>query len=218
VDDAEAVWDALTESGHQEIAVAGDSAGGGLALALMIRLRAKAKALPFAGALFSPWTDLSLSGESLLANARRDALFCASSVQTAAEWYLNGTDPRTPEASPLYGTLSGLPPLFIEVGEGEILRDDSTRLAYRARVQGVNATINLWPAVFHVWQLASSFLPEGRQSLEQTASFLRRTRPLAISMACETGANRCHAYRGVDEATATDVVTARAGVTIENSI
>jgi acetyl esterase/lipase len=218
VDDAEAVWDALTESGHQEIAVAGDSAGGGLALALMIRLRAKAKALPFAGALFSPWTDLSLSGESLHANARRDALFCASSVQTAAEWYLNGTDPRTPEASPLYGALSGLPPLFIEVGEREILRDDSTRLAYRARVQGVNATINLWPAVFHVWQLAYSFLPEGRQSLEQTASFLRRTRTLAISMACETGANRCHAYRGVDEAIATDVVTARAGVTVESSI
>jgi len=218
VDNAEAVWDALTESGHREIAVAGDSAGGGLALALMIRLRAKAKALPFAAALFSPWTDLGLSGESLYANARRDALFCARSVQTAAEWYLDGTDPRTPEASPLYGALSGLPPLFIEVGEREILRDDSTRLAHRARAQGVNATINLWPAVFHFWQLVYSFLPEGRRSLEQTLSFLHRTRTPATSMTCETRANLCHTYRGVDEPIAADVLLARAGVTAESSI
>ena len=177
VDDAEAVWDALTRSGHLEIAVAGDSAGGGLALALMLRLRAKAKLMPFAAALFSPWTDLLLSGESLYANAQSDALFDASGVQTAAEWYLNGADPQTPEASPLYGSLGGFPPLFIEVGEREILRDDSTRLAERAWSQGVNATINLWPAVCHVWQLACSFLPEGRRSLDQTASFLHATRP-----------------------------------------
>ena len=195
VDDAETVWDALTASGHQEIAVAGDSAGGGLALALMIRLRDRAKALPFAAALFSPWTDLGLSGESLYENARRDALFSASSVQIAADWYLNGADPLTPEASPLYGELKGLPPLFIEVGEQEILRDDSARLADRARAQGVNATINLWPAVFHVWQLAYSFLPEGRQSLEQTVSFLHQTRPLATSVIPESRADISYPYR-----------------------
>ena len=217
VDDAEAVWDALTKSGHQEIAVAGDSAGGGLALALMIRLRAKAKALPFAAALFSPWTDLGLSGESLHVNARRDALFCAHSVQTAADWYLNGKDPRTPEASPLYGALSGLPPLFIEVGEREILRDDSIRLAHRARVQGVNATINLWPAVFHVWQLAYSFLPEGRRSLEQTSSFLHRTRARETSMTGKTpeAMLRLSCSRTTDSG---GVVIARAGVSIESSI
>jgi len=195
VDDAETVWDALTESGHQEIAVAGDSAGGGLALALMIRLRARAKALPFAAALFSPWTDLALSGESLFANARRDALFCASSVQTAAEWYLDGADPRTPEASPLYGELTGLPPLFIEVGEQEILRDDSARLADRARAQGVNATVNVWPAVFHVWQMAHTILPEGRQSLTQTASFLHHAKSLAASKSRDGRANIRHPYR-----------------------
>jgi acetyl esterase/lipase len=176
VDDAEAVWDALKASGQREIAIAGDSAGGGLALALMLRLRAKAKAMPFAAALFSPWTDLLLSGESLYANARNDALFDPSGVQAAAEWYLNGADPQTPEASPLYGSLSGFPPLFIEVGEREILRDDSTRLAERAWEHGVNARINLWPAVCHVWQLACSFLPEGRRSLDQTASFLHEAR------------------------------------------
>ena len=176
VDDAEAVWDALTRSGFSEIAVAGDSAGGGLALALMLRLRAKAKLLPYAAALFSPWTDLLLSGESLHINARRDALFTVRGVRTAAEWYLDGADPKTPEASPLYGCLTGLPPMFIEVGEREILRDDSTRLASSARAQGVSATINIWPTVCHVWQLACALLPEGRRSLDQTASFLREAR------------------------------------------
>jgi acetyl esterase/lipase len=75
--------------------------------------------------------------------------------------------------------LSGLPPIFIEVGEREILRDDSTRFARQAIAQGVKATVNLWPAVFHVWQFAYHFLPEGRQSLEQTAAFLHRTRALS---------------------------------------
>jgi len=209
VDDAEAVWDALTEAGHQEIAVAGDSAGGGLALALMLRLRARAKSLPFAAALFSPWTDLGLTGESLYANARRDALFSIHSIQAAAAWYLDGADPRTPEASPLYGELTGLPPLFIEVGDQEILRDDSARLADRARAQGVNATVNLWPSVFHVWQLAYAFLPEGRRSLAQTASFLHQARTSATFGVCDSRANFDDSYyrfaraSGGDESMAT---------------
>lgn len=175
VDDAEAAWNGLVASGHApgSIAVAGDSAGGGLALALMIRLRDKGRTLPAAAALFSPWTDLALTGDSLTTNARRDALFGAYGVRTAAEWYLNGAEPRCPEASPLYATLAGLPPLFIEVGEREILRDNSTRLAARAEAHGVNATLNVWPVVPHVWQIACAFLPEGRRSLERTAAFLR---------------------------------------------
>jgi acetyl esterase/lipase len=177
VDDAEAAWDALSRDGRREIAIGGDSAGGGLALALMHRLREKGKPMPFAAALFSPWTDLSLTGDSLHANAWRDALFSVAAVRTAAGWYLQGADPRRPDASPLYGSLEGFPPLFIEVGEREILRDDSTRLAERARAKGVDVTLNLWPAVCHAWQLACWFLPEARRSLEQTASFLRAARP-----------------------------------------
>jgi acetyl esterase/lipase len=175
VDDAEAAWNGLVASGHVpgSIAVAGDSAGGGLALALMIRLRDKGRALPAAAALFSPWTDLAVTGDSLISNARRDALFGAYGVRTAAAWYLNGAEPRCPEASPLYAALAGLPPLFIEVGEREILRDDSTRLAARAAAEGVSTTLNVWPVVPHVWQIACAFLPEGRRSLERTAAFLR---------------------------------------------
>ena len=178
VDDAEAVWDGLMALGFSAIAIAGDSAGGGLALALMIRLRNKGKPLPAAAALFSPWTDLAATGNSLLSNARRDALFGAVGVKIAADWYLNGAEPRAPEASPLYGALAGLPPLFIEVGDREVLRDDSTRLAARALADGVSATLNVWPVVPHVWQLACSFLPEARHSLAQTAAFLHGTRSL----------------------------------------
>jgi monoterpene epsilon-lactone hydrolase len=191
VDDAEAVWDALISSGRMEVAVAGDSAGGGLALALMIRLGAGSKPLPFAAALFSPWTDLCLTGESLHANARREALFYFHNVKTAAEWYLNGADPRAPEISPLYGDLSGLPPMLIEVGERELLRDDSIRFARRARAHGVEATVNLWPGVFHAWQMAYEFLPEGRQSLEQTAAFLHQTRTNENSISPATHASLC---------------------------
>jgi epsilon-lactone hydrolase len=176
VDDAEAVWNALIAAGDiaSTLTVAGDSAGGGLALALMIRLRDKARALPAAATLFSPWTDLAATGESLRSNARRDPMFRPEGIPRVADWYLNGTDPRTPEASPLYAALGGLPPLFIEVGEREVLRDDSTRLAARARAEGVNVTLNVWPVVPHVWQIACGFLPEGRRSLQQAAAFLHQ--------------------------------------------
>ena len=141
----------------------------------MLRLREKRKPLPAAAALFSPWTDLAGTGESLLTNARRDAVFGAREIRIAADWYLNGAEPQTPEASPLYALLDGLPPLFIEVGERESLLDDSTRLAARAQARGVNAILNVWPVVPHAWQLACAFVPEGRRSLARAAAFLLRT-------------------------------------------
>ena len=176
VDDVESVWDGLLASGYpaDSVKISGDSAGGGLALALMIRLRDKLKPLPASAALFSPWTDLAGTGDSLLTNARRDAVFSAREIMIAAEWYLNGVEPRTPEASPLYAPLDGLPPLFIEVGEREALLDDSTRLAARARAREVDAILNVWPVVPHVWQLACGLVPEGRSSLAQAAAFLSR--------------------------------------------
>jgi monoterpene epsilon-lactone hydrolase len=140
----------------------------------MIRLREKRKPLPAAAALFSPWTDLAVTGESLRSNARRYAMFGAREIMIAADWYLNGAEPRTPEASPLYAPLDGLPPLLIEVGEREALLDDSTRLAARARARGVDAILNVWPVVPHVWQLACAFVPEARRSLARAAAFLLR--------------------------------------------
>jgi len=176
VEDAEAAYLALLDAGFgaESIVVAGDSAGGGLALALLMRLRDRKHRLPVAAALFSPWTDLAATGDSLRENARREAMFWAPGISHAAAAYLGARDPRIPLASPLYGDMRGLPPLSIDVGARETLRDDSTRFAARAREAGVRVTSRVWPVVPHVWQLAHHFVPEGRESLRNAAEFLHQ--------------------------------------------
>ncbi len=176
VDDAVAVYRGLLAEGHpsQRLVVAGDSAGGGLALSLMLVLRAAATPLPAAAALFSPWTDLAATGESVRTNARHCAMFHGPAVGPTARLYLGEADPRNPLASPLYADLSGLPPLVVHVGANETLRDDSTRLAEKARAAGVPVELKVWPVVPHVWQLAPHKIPEGCQSLREAAEFLRR--------------------------------------------
>ena len=175
VDDATAAYRGLLASGHspQSIVIAGESAGGGLALSLMLALRAAGVPLPAAAALFSPWTDLAATGESIRTNARRCAMFNGPDIGPSARYYLGKTDPRHPLASPLYADLCGLPPLLIHVGADEVLLDDSTRLADRARAAGVPVEIKVWPVVPHAWQLAAHLVPEGRQSLRESAAFLR---------------------------------------------
>ncbi|HYL83347.1 MAG TPA: alpha/beta hydrolase [Candidatus Angelobacter sp.] len=175
VEDAVAVYRALLDSGipPDRLVVAGDSAGGGLALSLLLTLRASKTPLPAAAALFSPWTDLAATGDSVRTNSQRCALFHGPAVAPTALWYLGDADPKNPLASPLYAELSGLPPLLIHVGEDEVLRDDSTRLAEKARAAGVPVELKVWPVVPHVWQLAPTKIPEARQSMRETAAFLR---------------------------------------------
>src|SRR5580700_2171541 len=138
VDDAVAAYRGLLGAGYSpaQIVVAGDSAGGGLALSLLLELRDRGNPLPRGAALFSPWTDLAATGESILTNAKRCAMFHGPDIARSARYYLGEMDPRNPLASPLYGDLGGLPPLLIHVGADEVLRDDSTRLAERARAAG----------------------------------------------------------------------------------
>lgn len=159
---------------HVRVAVAGDSAGGTLALAMMLALRDAGSPPPCAAALFSPATDLAGTGDSLRDNARRDAMFRPEGLRRLAAAYLGGADPRTPLASPLYGDLAGLPPLLLHAGEREMLRDDSVRLAERARAAGVEVELRVWPVVPHAWQFAHAFVPEARRSLEVAAAFLHR--------------------------------------------
>lgn len=175
VDDAVAVYRALLSAGHapQKIVVAGESAGGGLTLSLMLALRAAGVPLPASAALFSPWTDLAATGDSIRTNSQRCAMFHGNDIAPSARYYLGDTDPRNPLASPLYADLSGLPPLLIHVGEDEVLRDDSTRLAERARTAGVRVELKVWPVVPHAWQIAPHLIPEGRQSLREAAEYLR---------------------------------------------
>jgi acetyl esterase/lipase len=176
LEDAVAVYQALLDAGHPatRIVVAGDSAGGGLTLSLLLSLRSSGMPLPAAAALFSPWTDLAATGESILSNADRCAMFNGPDIAPTALWYLGDADPKNPLASPLYANLAGLPPLLIHVGEDEVLRDDSTRLAEKSRAAGGPVELKIWPAVPHAWQLAPYLIPEARQSLRETAAFLRK--------------------------------------------
>ena len=173
IEDAEAAWNGLAALGHapNSLTISGDSAGGGLALALLLTLRDKAQLLPAAAALLSPWTDLAATGASVKTNHSREALLWGPGLMKGAEIYLNGADPKSPLASPLYANLAGLPPLIIHVGDREILRDDSLRLAELARAAGVRVELRVWPVVPHVWQLAQ-FVPEARESIRLMAEFL----------------------------------------------
>ncbi len=174
VEDARAAWLGLRALGYaaSSIGVGGDSAGGGLSLALMLALREAGEALPAAAVLFSPWTDLAGTGESIRTNAKREAMFDVNSAQDGAEFYLGRADPRTPGISPLYADLHGLPPLLIHVGDREVLRDDATRVTKKARAAGVSVEERVWPVVPHVWQMAG-FVPEARESLMRAAEFLK---------------------------------------------
>src|SRR5262245_16345230 len=171
LDDAVAVYRGLLSEGLKphDIGVGGDSAGGGLSLALLLALRAQHISLPAAAALFSPWTDLAVTGESIEGNNGRCAMFHGPDIVFGAKLYLGSADPRDPLASPLYGDLRGLPPLLIHVGTDEVLRDDSTRFAERARKAGIAVELKVWPVVPHAWQLAPGMIPEARQSLRETA-------------------------------------------------
>lgn len=174
LDDAVAAYRGLLAKGNspEQIVVSGDSAGGGLALCLLLALRAAGVPLSAGTAVFSPWTDLAATGDSIRTNAHRCAMFHGKDIAPSARYYLGEMDPRNPLASPLYGNFAGLPPLLIHVGEDEVLRDDSTRFAERARAAGVRVELKVWPVVPHAWQLAPHKIPEARQSLKESAAFL----------------------------------------------
>ncbi|MBK8051451.1 MAG: alpha/beta hydrolase fold domain-containing protein [Anaerolineales bacterium] len=161
----------------ERIVLAGDSAGGDWVIALMLSLRDAAVPLPAAGVCFSPWTDLTLTGATLAANASTD--FINRNVLAAtAKMYLGNHDPLDPLVSPLFADLSGLPPLLIQAGTAEILLDDSRRLAARARLFGVPVELELWPDMMHVFQLTYLIEPRARAAVRSAGNFIRRRTPL----------------------------------------
>jgi epsilon-lactone hydrolase len=171
LEDALSVCRALLDEGA--IAISGESAGGGLTLATLLLLRSEGRTMPAAAAVFSPWTDLAATGASIGTNDRRCAMFFGADIGKAALHYAGTGDPRNPLVSPLYGNLAGLPPLLIHVGKDEVLLDDSTRFAERARRAGVPVELKIWPVVPHAWQLTYPVVPEARQSLKQAGEFLK---------------------------------------------
>jgi acetyl esterase/lipase len=155
------------------IALAGDSAGGGLAVAVMLELKASGGPLPAAGVCLSPWFDLAMTGESIRTKASVDPTLRPSDMPFVAWCYLRSADPKTPTASPLYGDLSGLPPLLIQAGTNEILLDDARRFAERAGQMGVSVQLEIWEEMFHVWHAYSRFVPEARKAIAAIGGFLR---------------------------------------------
>lgn len=176
VDDAVAAYRWLLDEGlaPQQVAVAGDSAGGGLTAATLVALRDAGDPLPGAAALLSPWTDLALSGDSIDGKADEDPMLQRGGLARMAEWYLGGGDARAPLISPLYADLGGLPPLLIQVGTAETLLDDATRLAERAQLAGVDVTLETWDQMIHVFQAFAAILPEGQQAIERIGEFIRK--------------------------------------------
>jgi acetyl esterase/lipase len=159
------------------LSVAGDSAGGGLALALVMALRDAGEKLPKCVACLSPWTDMTASGESIVANSERDSMFYGEDIGAYAEVYLGSQSPHAPLASPLLGNFAGLPPLYFEVGESEVLLDDAQRAHQKALAAGVPSELRVVPGVPHGWQFGAPFLPEARESVEEIARFIRRHDP-----------------------------------------
>ncbi len=176
VEDAAAAWRWLLSQGVTAArgAIGGDSAGGGLTLAALVRLRDAGDPLPAAGVCLSPWVDLEAAGASMQSKAAADPIVQREPLLRMARLYLGAASPRDPLASPLHANLKGLPPLLLQVGEAETLLDDATRLAERARAAGVEATLEVWPEMIHVWQLFAPLLPEGAKAVDGVGAFLRQ--------------------------------------------
>jgi len=167
-------WLAKQPGGLSRVVVAGDSAGGGLSLSLLLSLRDARHALPAAAVCISPSTDLAKTGESIHARAHLDPLVTVPSTFAHARRYLGEHgDPKHPLASPLYADLRGLPPLLVMVGTHEILHDDSTRLAEKARAAGVDVTLEIAQDMVHIWPFFAAILPEAQQAVDRIGQYVR---------------------------------------------
>jgi epsilon-lactone hydrolase len=156
----------------ERIAVSGDSAGGGLGLAMMYAARDEGLPLPACYVGLSPWTDLAATGGSLQELDGVDPWLSADLVLPAGRAYAGQTPLEHPLVSPLYGDLAGLPPMLVHAGSDEILLDDARRLVERARAAGVEASVGVFPGLWHVFQAFP--LPESRTSLREIGAFIRR--------------------------------------------
>ena len=174
LDDAIAAYGFVRAAGFapRQVALVGDSSGGGLVLGTLLALRDAGEPLPRTAVCLSPWTDLTLSGASIRTNADVDPMVSASTLELMAEAYLGDLDRRTPNASPLFADLAGLPPLLVQVGSTEILLDDAERFADAATDAGVDVTLEVWDGAIHVWHSFADLLPEARDAMARIGAYL----------------------------------------------
>jgi acetyl esterase/lipase len=176
-EDVLTAWRFLRNQGISaaRIALGGDSAGAGLALGLIGQLRDRNQELPACAWLVSPWTDLTMSGSTLVSKDAVDPLIHRGYLNELADAYLPaGTDRKDPRVSPLYADFRGFPPTLIQVGSAETLLDDSTRLAAVAGEADVPVTLEIWPHMIHAWHLWNAHLEPGRRALVSAGAFIRR--------------------------------------------
>lgn len=172
--DATDAYQWLLEHGHQpqDIIIAGDSAGGGLALATALSLKDKHIPLPSCLGLISPWVDMTMSGESVKSKAAMDPMIREDWLNVMINNYAVDLPPESPLCSPIFANLDGLPPIHIQVGSDEILLDDALRLAQRAESQGITVNLEIWDEMWHVWHFQAGLVPEANQAIEAFADLL----------------------------------------------
>jgi len=176
VDDAVGIYRTLLKGDYsaRDIVIAGDSAGGGLTMATLLSLRDAGDPLPAAVCLLSPWLDLAATGETMATNARKDPWFKPEDMPFVASYYCDKDQFKNPLASPLYGDFSGLPPIYFQVGEDEILLSDSVRAARKAEEAGGEVELEIWPGMWHVFQVFMRQMPESRAAIRKLGAFIHK--------------------------------------------
>jgi acetyl esterase/lipase len=176
VDDAVGLYRSLLKDGYaaSNIVIAGDSAGGGLTMATLLSLRDARDPLPAAACLLSPWLDLAATGESMVTRAKKDPWFQPEDMPIVAAYYCRQDQIRHPLVSPVYADLSGLPPIYIQVGEDEILLSDSTRAAEKLKAAGGEVEIEIWPGMWHVFQAFLHQVPESKKAAKKIGKFVQQ--------------------------------------------
>ena len=175
VDDAATAWRWLLKQGfaNTKLAIAGDSAGGGLTIATLVNLRDRKLGLPACAVAISPWVDLEGVGTSMTARSEQDPMVQKAGLGWMADMYLAGKDARTPLAAPLHADLKGLPPVLVQVGTAETLLDDATRIAERLHSAGGEVKLSVWPNMLHVFPLFAPILTEGRDGCVEIGQFIK---------------------------------------------
>jgi epsilon-lactone hydrolase len=180
VDDADAAYRGLALAGFSSLAVAGDSAGGGLALVTAARMTQAAREgqvpRPLAVCVMSPWIDLTLTSDSIEARAKHDPLLTRVALEAARQLYLGQVNATDPRISPMYGDLADLPTVLIHVGEDEILLDDARRYSDLLAKSGLGAELHVWEGMVHVFPANLVLLQAAREALDIAGEFLRRKR------------------------------------------
>jgi acetyl esterase/lipase len=175
LDDILAAYRWLLDQGTapEHIAITGDSAGGGLAVTVQLRARDEGLPLPAASMPISPWVDMEVSGDTMVSNLGKDALFTQDWIKQLAAGFLGATDPTDPYVNPLHADLSGLPPMHIQVGGDELLLDDSRRLAALAERAGVDVHLDVFPDQQHTFQMMAGRAPEADDAIARLAAWVR---------------------------------------------